>query len=157
MGSALHWIGKLITPESLRVSHDEARAEFLRATTQGGRIAVAATRLSQICLPHFLREEKFVFPILGLLPELTRDSVRSEMAELLPLISNIDAKHDVLDNQHQSIHSAIGALLEASHREKNREFAEFAHKMLIHEKVEDEVIYPAVVVIGNYLREKFSN
>ena len=157
MGSELQWIGRLMTPESLRVSHDEARAEFLRATTLGGRIADAAMRLSEICLPHFQREEKFVFPILGLLPELTRDTVRSEMADFLPLISNIDAKHDVLDNQHRSIHTAIEALLEASQREKNREFVDFARKMLVHEKVEDEVIYPAVVVVGKFLQEKFAN
>ena len=157
MSSTFQWNGRMETPKALRLGHDEARAEFVRATTEGGPIGVAAKRLAQMCLPHFEREEKYVFPVLGLLPELTRGVVRPEMAVVLPLIAAFSAKHDVLDSQHQSIQSAIDALLQASHREKNREVAEFAYNMRVHERIEDEVIYPTVILVGNYLRDKLAN
>ena len=53
--------------------------------------------------------------------------------------------------------SAIEDLLQAAYKEKNREIAEFAYNMRIHERVEDEVIYPTVVLIGTYLQEKRPN
>ena len=157
MASKFQSTGKMHTPHSLRLSHDEARAEFVRATMAGGQIAVAAKRLAGLCLPHFEGEERFVFPALGLLPDLMKGLVRQEMAEVLPLISDFNAKHNALDTQHEAIGSAIDALLEASHRAKNREIAEFAYNMRVHEKIEDEVIYPTVVLIGNYLRERLDN
>ena len=76
------------------------------------------------------------------------------MAEVLPLISDFRAKHHALDNQHQLIQSAIDGLMLASRQEKNREFAEFAYSMRIHERIEDDVIYPTVILIGNYLQER---
>ena len=52
------------------------------------------------------------------------------------------------DVQRQSVASAIEELLQAAHGVKNREFAEIiANNPRIHEIIEDEVIYPPVIVI----------
>ena len=76
------------------------------------------------------------------------------MADVLPLISDFSARHNALDKQHQAIISAVEALLQAANKEKNREVADFAYNLRVHEKIEDEVIYPTVMLIGNYLRER---
>jgi hypothetical protein len=55
------------------------------------------------------------------------------------------------------IASAIEDLLQAAHKEKNREVAEFAYNLRVHERIEDEVIYPTVVLIGRYLQEKLAS
>ena len=154
MGSILNWNGKLTVPDALRRGHDEARTELVRAAMQGGRIAKAAKRVAQLCLPHFEHEEKSVFPVLALLPYLAPKNLRPEMMDVMPLISDFRAKHDAINDHHQSILAAIEELLQAAHKEKNREFAEFAYNLRVHEKIEDEVIYPMVVVIGKYLQEK---
>ncbi len=156
MNSNSQWYGNLNIPDALRLAHDEARAELVRATTEGGRIAEAAKRLAQLCLPHFEWEEKTVFPILGLLPELTRGDVRPGMVEVLPMIADFSARQDALGNQHQLILSAVETLLLAAHREKKREFAEFAYNLRVHERIEDEVTYPTVLLIGQYLRQSLS-
>ena len=148
---------KLTVPEALRRGHDEARAELVRATMEGGQIAKAAKRVAQLCLPHFEHEEKSVFPVLALLPYLQRGEVQPEMMDVMPLISDFTAKHDALDDHHQSIRSAIEALLQAARKEKNRVFTEFANNLRVHERVEDEVIYPTVLLIGKYLQEKLAN
>jgi hypothetical protein len=157
MGSRLNWNGKLNVPDALRRGHDEARTELVRAAMQGGRIAKAAKRVAQLCLPHFEHEEKSVFPVLALLPYLAPENLRPEMMDVMPLISDFRAKHDALNDHHQSILAEIEELLQAAHKEKNREFAELAYNLRIHERVEDEVIYPAVVLIGGYLQEKLAS
>ena len=152
MGSTFSWNEKLSNPKALRLSHDEARAKLDRATIGNSPIAEAANRVAQMCLPHFEREEKAVFPVLAFLPDLTKGILRPEMEDVLPLISDFRARHDALDAQHQSILSSVDELLRAAEREKNREFAEFAHSLKVHERIEDEVIYPTVLLISNYLR-----
>lgn len=156
MSFKTQWYGNLNIPDALRLAHDDARAELVRATTEDGPIADAARRLAQICLPHFEWEEETVFPVLGLLPDLTRGEVRQDMVEVLPMIAEFGARHDAADNQHQSILSAVRTLLQAANREKNREFAEFAYNLRVHERIEDEVTYPTVLLIGKYLRQSLA-
>ena len=154
MSSTLGWNGKLSVPDALLRGHDEARSELVRATMEGGRIARAAKRVAELCLPHFEHEERCIFPVLALLPHLGRGILQPEMMDVIPLISNFSARHDALNEHHQSILAAIDELLQAAHKEQNSEFVEFAYTMKVHEKVEDEVIYPAVALIGRYLKDK---
>jgi hemerythrin superfamily protein len=157
MGPILNWNGKLTVPKALLRGHDEARAELVRVCMEGGRIAEAGKRVADLCLPHFEHEEKSVFPVLALLPYLEQGTLRPEMKDVMPMIFDFRAKHDALEHHHQLIVSAIDDLLQIAHKEKNREIAEFAYNMRAHERIEDEVIYPTVVLIGRYLQEKLAN
>ncbi len=148
------WNGKLGTPKALQLDHDAARAQFVRASTEGGKIASIARRLALLCLPHFEREERLAFPALGLLPLLVRGRVRPRMARFLPLIADFGAHRSELDEHHQSIEHVIDALLDACRRDRNREIAQFARDLRVHERIEDDVIYPTVIMIGDYLRER---
>lgn len=157
MGSIINWNGKLDVPKALQRDHDEARTEFVRAGTEGGRIARAGKRVAQLCLPHFEHEEKSVFPVLALLPYLVSENLQPEMMDVMPLISDLHAMQDAISDHHRAIVAAIDELMQAAHKQKNREFAEFAHNLKNHEDIEAEVIYPTVMLIGNYLREKFEH
>ena len=157
MGSIINWNGKLNVPSALQRDHDEARTQFARARMEGGRIARAGKRVAQLCLPHFEHEEKSVFPVLAVLPYLAPENLQPEMMELMPLISELRAKHDAIVDHHQEILAAIDELMLAAHKQKNRELAEFAHNLKNHEDIESELIYPTVLLIGNYLQEKFAN
>ena len=156
MGNIAFWSGGLGTPSTLLFEHDEARAGLIRARLEGGQIAKAAERVAQLCLPHFEYEEKNVFPALALLPYLARGTLRPEMMTVLPLISDFNAKYDELGADHQSILAAIVELLQVAHKQENREFAKLAFSLRAHEWIEDEVIYPAVVLVGKCLWSRFA-
>jgi hypothetical protein len=151
------WNGELNVPSALLRDHDEARTVFVRATMAGGRIATAARRVAQLCLSHFEHEENSVFPVLALLPYLRQGNLRPEMMEVMPLITAFRAKQALVDDHHQLIGSAIENLLQAARKEKNREIAQLAYKLSLHERIEDEVIFPTVVLIGKYLQEKLAS
>jgi hypothetical protein len=157
MGSIINWNRRLNIPKTLQRDHDEARAEFDRAVAEGGRIAKAGKRVAELCLPHFEHEEKKVFPVLALLPYLAPENLQPEMMDVMPLISELRAKYDAAIDHHQVILDAIDELMMAAHKQKNREFAEFAHNLKNHEDIETELIYPTVLLIGSYLREKFAS
>ena len=141
-------------PEALRLGHDEARAELVRATSMPGRVGEAARRVADVCLPHFEHEEQTVFPVFGLLRELASGKVRPEMADILPLVSKVRTWRDALGGAHHTITSAIQGMLQAAHKEDNREIIEFTYNLRMHERLEDEVIFPTVLLIGNYVEER---
>ena len=123
---------------------------------QEGAFVEAAKDLSRICLPHFEWEEKTVFPILVLLPDLQRGNVRPDMIDALPMIAEFTVRRDEMNNHHQSILSAVETLLQVAHREMKPEVTALAYNLRIHEQIEDDVVYPTVLRIGKYLRDNLT-
>jgi hypothetical protein len=80
--------------------------------------------------------------------------LRMEMMEAISLISEFSAMQEALAGNHQSIQDAFVELLRIAQSLKNREVARLASRLKIHESIEDEIIYPAVLLIGRYLRER---
>jgi hypothetical protein len=148
------WDASAHIPTAFRQDHDDFRAELSRATMESGPVGKAALRVARYCLPHFEMEERIVFPAFAALRDLAADNVRPEMAGLLPLISRFDVQHVGLTGQHESIVTAVEKLLQAAHKENNREIADFAYHLRSHENLENQVIYPMVRLIGNHVREK---
>ncbi|MBE0626587.1 MAG: hypothetical protein IH606_17440 [Burkholderiales bacterium] len=141
-------------PEALRLGHDEMRAELVRATSMPGPVGKAAGRVASLCLPHFEREEETVYPVFGLLRDLSSGRLLPEMAEVLPLVAAFTEWRNSLGDEHLSIAPAIHSLLLAAHQEDNREILEFTYALRMHEKLEDDVIFPTVLLIGNYVQER---
>ena len=146
--------GMFRIPEALKLGHDEVRAELVRATLVPGRIGEAAGQVACLCLPHFEQEEDVVFPVFGVLRELASGTVRPEMADILPLVSDFRAWRNSLGNQHQLIAPALHQLMQAAYDEDNREIVEFTYSLRMHERLEEEVIFPTVFLIGDYVQQK---
>jgi len=141
-------------PVALKLDHDELRAELEKAIKEKGAVGEAARELARVVLPHMAREEKIAFPPLGLLTHLASGEVTAEMAEVLPLIAEFIAGHDTLRSEHQRISYKFQMLLEAAKKEGNDKFAHLAYRGMVHERIEEAVIYPAIYVIGKYIRQQ---
>ena len=139
-------------PLTLRREHADIRAGLARAASEPGPVGHAATSLARTCLHHFELEEQTVLPVFAVLHELVSGDVREEMAGILPLIDEFRREHDCLNRQHQSILSAIEALWEAAYEEDNRRVSDLAYRIRSHERMEDGVVYPTVLLIGRYVR-----
>lgn len=140
-------------PEALRLGHDEVRAELVRATSLPGAIGDAAGRVAELCLPHFEREEETAYPVFGMLREFAEGEVRPQWASVLPLVAEFKHWHDILDDEHQSIAPAIHALMVAAYKEDHREMVEFTYNLRAHERMEDQIVFPTVLLIGNYVEQ----
>ncbi len=144
---------KLEAPDVLRLEHDHIRDRLTAMTRTPRGVGEAARRVARLYWPHFEREEAIVFPLFALLHELALGDVQPEMAAALTLISRFSAEHEHLHRQQQSIVSAIGALLAASRREQNEECVSFAYQLWQHERREDVVLFPTIILMANYIRD----
>jgi hypothetical protein len=144
-------------PRALKTEHDELHAELKHATSAGGRTGAAASAVVQLMHPHFASEEEFALPPLGLLPELSRGKIGTEIAAVLKLTDRLERELPRMVAEHKEIVTALQRLVEATNAEGKPDIAAFAHKLMAHARAEEEVSYPAAVLIGRYLKSVFGS
>jgi len=104
--------------------------------------------------PHFIKEEEYALPPLGLLRDLAGGRVTPDMKDVLGLTDRLKAELSQMLAEHKSIVAALERLSEAAKKAGKMEYAEFAEALMLHAKTEEEVLYPASILIGEYVREK---
>ncbi|MBM2805071.1 MAG: hemerythrin cation binding protein [Deltaproteobacteria bacterium] len=139
-------------PQPLKLEHKELHAELVRATQAGGRTAAAAKAVAKVLHAHFVKEEEFALPPIGLLSSLARGKVDRSMRAVLAMTDRLKAELPEMLREHKTVVTALKKLIAAAKREKKPEHARFAEKLMLHAKTEEEVLYPAAILIGEYLK-----
>ncbi|HEX6440341.1 MAG TPA: hemerythrin domain-containing protein [Candidatus Binatia bacterium] len=148
---------KFQIPTSLKLEHEELHAELARATKAGGKTGEAAKAVAAVLHNHFLKEEEFALPPIGLLAPVARGEIDKEMRAVLTMTDRLKAELPEMLREHQAVVAALEELSAAAQKEKLPEHARFAEKLMLHAKTEEEVLYPAAVLIGEYLKLKLKN
>ena len=141
-------------PNSLKLEHDELHAELVKATKQGGKIGEAAKAIARILHPHFIKEEEYALPPLGLLPLLMKGEVSSDFAKVLEMTDRLKIELPNMLEEHKLIVAALKNLIEVAEKENKMEYAKFAEKLILHAQTEEEVLYSTAILIGEYVKLK---
>ena len=139
-------------PDSLRLEHEQLHAKLAEASHLPGRIGEAARAVAKIMHPHFLREDEYAIPPLGLLTRLVKSEVTPDMAEVLPLVARVKEELPLMLEEHRAIVGALVELGNVASEEGRREWAEFADELRLHAQMEEEVLYPAAILVGEYVK-----
>jgi hypothetical protein len=141
-------------PESLKIEHEELRGDLRRAAAAGGRTGEAAQQVLKVLRPHILLEEEFAIPPLTLLPRLARGEVSPDMRPYLKQAETLKAELPRMLDEHALIVSALRGLMQAAQEEGHAGFARFAQKMILHAQTEEEILYPASILVGEFLKSR---
>ena len=141
-------------PESLKLEHEELHAELARATKAGGKTGEAAKVVAEVLHNHFLKEEEFALPPIGLLAALARGEADEEMRDVLVMTERLKAELPEMLREHQAVVATLERLTAAAEKEKLPEHARFAEKLMLHAQTEEEILYPAAILVGEYLKLK---
>lgn len=139
-------------PTPLQQEHEALHDELRRATQAGGEVGEAASALARLMHPHFVKEDQIALPPLGLLGALARGESRAEMAEVLVLTDRLEAELPAMLEEHKTIVAALQRLQEAAKRAGRSDIVAFAHQLVQHARTEEEVMYPAAVLVGHHVR-----
>lgn len=143
-------------PASLKAEHEEIHEELVRLTKAGGKTGEAARAVANALHPHFVQEEELAMPPLGLLRPLTEGPVRPEMAKVVELTDKLKRELPTMLKEHEAIVGALRTLAEAGKQENKPQAQQFAEKLQQHAKTEEEVLYPAAILVGEYVKLKLS-
>lgn len=141
-------------PESLRVEHKEIHDELVRATKLSGSVGAAARELAAVLHPHFVREEEIALPPLGLLAPLARGESPAEMRDVLQMTDALRAELPRMLEEHNAIRTATMRLGEVARAEHDEAVARLANQLLLHAQSEEELFYPAAVLVGDLVRAR---
>ncbi len=143
-------------PTPLKLEHDELHADLVKATQAGGRVGDAAKMVAKVLHEHFVKEEEFALPPLGLLSALARDQVDEVMKTAVPMTDRLKAELPEMLQEHEAVVAALKTLITAAQAENKPEHARFAEKLILHARTEEEVLYPTAILIGEYLKLRLS-
>jgi hypothetical protein len=142
-------------PQSIQAEHESLHAELARAAKAGGRTGEAARTVLKVLQPHMAREEEFVAPALALLKPVAEGRFSETMAGAQPRIARLEAELPRMLDEHVRIIEALRGLLRAASEENLPGFARLAQALVAHAEEEEEILYPAALLVSRVLGEKF--
>lgn len=145
---------EFMIPPALEREHEVLHERLRRATQAGGEVGEAAQALAHLMHPHFVRENEIALPPLGLLEALARGESRAEMAQVLALTDRLEAEMPQMLAQHEAIVTALGRLRDAAERAGHHETVAFADALTEHAHLEEQVMYPAALLVGQVVRQR---
>jgi len=141
-------------PASVKAEHDELHRELVLATEAGGRTGKAAEVVAGLMHTHFVKEEEFALPPLGLIAALAQGRLPAHATAVLGMTDRLEAELPTMLAEHKEIIGALNELIAAATAEKHPEQIRFAEKLLTHARTEEEVMYPAAILVGKWVREQ---
>jgi hypothetical protein len=142
-------------PKSIKLEHEELHEDLEEATMESGSVGDAAKAVQEVLQPHFLKEEEFALPPLGLLSRLSDGKITLEMKDAMAMAERLRAELDQMLEEHREIVARLKTLTEAALKENKLDYVQFAEKLTLHAQTEEEVLYPATILVGKYLRLQF--
>jgi hypothetical protein len=70
------------------------------------------------------------------------------------MTGKLRANYDRMIAEHREITAALQQLAAAAREEKKPQQAEFAGALMLHAQNEEQILYPAALVLGDYLKLK---
>jgi hypothetical protein len=145
---------KFEIPLPLKNEHEELHEMLRKATKEPGELGDSAKAVAKLMHPHFVKEEEYALPPLGLLRDLSQGKVTPEMKDVLVLTDKLKADLKQMLAEHKLIVDALEKLSTAAKKADKMEYAKFAEALKLHAQTEEEVSYPTAILIGEYVKEK---
>ena len=142
---------KSLIPQSIKLEHEELHTELERATMAGGKVGPAAEEVARLLHKHFEAEEEYAMPPLGYLSVLAGGEPVEDVEAVLTMTRKLTGDLPKMLQEHGQIVSALKVLIRAAEEDDKPEYIRFAEKLMLHAQNEEEVLYPATILVGKYL------
>lgn len=141
-------------PDTVRTEHEHIHAALVDATKAAGPVGEAARELARVLNPHFVREEQIALPPLGLLAPLAAGEFSPEMESVLPMTDALRKELPEMLREHIEIGAATRRLEQVSKEAGHGQAEALARELSMHAKSEEEVFYPAAILVGEVVRAR---
>jgi hypothetical protein len=144
----------LTIPQSLQTEHRAIHNALEEATQVAGPVGAAARELAAVLSPHFTRENEIALPPLGLVAPLAAGETPAGMEEALAMTDALRKELPRMLQEHTQIRTATEKLRTVARQEKAAAYEQFAEDLASHARSEEEVLYPAAILVGDIIRAR---
>lgn len=145
---------KFEIPKPLKEEHDELHSELVEATRAGGRAGDAAKTVAKLLHPHFVKGEEYALPPLGLVVAFSQGKAEAGMGDVLKMTDRLKAELMTMLAEQKEIVRALARLVDAAKAENKPDIVHFADKLMLHAQTEEQVLYPAAMLVGEVVRSR---
>ena len=141
-------------PEAMMEEHEDLHRELKKATKIRGPVGKAARRVAEVLHPHFEKENEVALPIIGITKELAEGKESNDFSKAAELFNRFRPEYENMLKEHIEIVAAVAELEAVARKAKKIHVLEFARKLKLHAKVEEDLTYPAVLMAGLLLKQR---
>jgi hypothetical protein len=145
---------QIAIPHLFKANHDELHKKLNHAVIlcdQTGRTARKVAQLLSLH-PHFIKNEQYALAPLALLPALAEGNIFSEMAPVIGLADRLKRYLPEMLAENQIMEATLEELIKCATEEGHPEVVSFAAQFMQLSKMEDDILYPTAILIGEYLK-----
>jgi Hemerythrin HHE cation binding domain len=146
--------GKPESPSSIKREHEYLLEQIHTITMFQDSTGIVAIKLNELMKHHFSEEEDFVLPPLALLPLLASGAMPEQSKEIVLLTDKLKSQLTHMSAEHQLIKAYLGELSQVAAKEDHPEVITLEGGVHKHAALEEEVLFPAAILIGEYLKLK---
>ena len=141
-------------PHAVGVEHEALYQDLISATRAPGETGLAAAKVIRLFHPHFLREERLAIPQLALLRPLSNGTPisRADVMAAYRRAESLEREIPAMLEEHQSVRGAIDQMKRTAIAEGVTACDAIATHLLLHMELEEEVLYPAALLVGSMIR-----
>lgn len=139
-------------PRTILIEHDTLHADLERATKLPGRLGEMAGTVARVLHAHFEKEEELALPPLGLLAMLVDGHLPPDASSIVKRTDRLRTELPRMLEEHRDIVKALDRMIDVALAENRFEIADFGERMKHHALVEEEVLYPTALLVGEFIK-----
>lgn len=154
--AAAHGKTVLTAPPAMQTEHEHLHHQLAEAVAAGGKTAEAAKKVEAVLRAHFVEEDAYALPPLGLLQAIAqgKQPTPEESHAAIEMADKLRANYDKMLDEHKQLTGSLQELAAAAKAENKSGPAAFAEALTLHAQNEEQILYPATLMIGEYLKLK---
>lgn len=141
---------KIKTPKAITHGHTNLCSELDSIINKYPHLKEQTHSLNEIMTEHFNKEEKYGLPPLGLLLTLSEGNWELDEDTIFEMTNALNLHLGELKDEHENISKHMQELKIITEKENHVDVKRFINDLEIHMELEDQVLYPASKLIGNY-------
>ena len=142
----------LQVPESLTEEHHELFHELRELASEKNETGEAVRDLLAVLEPHFEKEEESAMPLLGALGLLSEGRALPNPAEAMSLHAKFSSDHLHMLKEHSQIKELVERARATALKDGKAHVAAVMDELEHHAKIEEEVLYPAALLVGAFAK-----
>lgn len=144
---------KIKAPKAITHGHSSLCEELGKIIEHYSNLEKQTHSLNEVMTKHFNKEEKYALPPLGLLLTLSEGNWELGEDVIIEMTNALNSHLAELKKEHTEISENILELKAIAEKENYFDLKRFINNLEIHMELEDQVLYPTSILIGNYFHK----